>query len=375
MNRPLNCLLLVYLLVACKEKERIVEVPEPKADPALSWQVHPDFLFDRKVQLSSYADSSIIMLSGIRTTAIAPSPARRSSTDTTFVHFGGQAENNGRTDYRPLLNPTFFGFLYNETINILSTANPVLSYSNARIDMRQVDADFASFYVMPIEFGETLVANQRNQCIVPYYIYDRSYNTPVLNGNQTPLLLFSVTTRDASPGILQIAQTQKIILPRFGLLCSMTSIGDNFIVSVSSGTYRITPDGAYLKTYPHKLLRQFTINKTAYGFTYGNTNDLRLIASADQGNTWTTIATNLPDDYWRLSYRTVQNQLIATYNSQLFRLTITPTTLTSVELDNTGLEGNRITSVAQFRNTVYVSTLSGVFTKPVRTFLTPKKEK
>ncbi len=42
------------------------------------------------------------------------------------------------------------------------------------------------------------------------------------------------------------------------------------------------------------------------------------------------------------------------------------------ELVNDGLAGNQITSVCRFRDRVYVTTLSGVFYKPYRDFLTFK---
>lgn len=42
-------------------------------------------------------------------------------------------------------------------------------------------------------------------------------------------------------------------------------------------------------------------------------------------------------------------------------------------LSNTGLAGNTITGVVQSKDTVYVSTLSGVFTKPVSRFFDPAK--
>jgi hypothetical protein len=46
--------------------------------------------------------------------------------------------------------------------------------------------------------------------------------------------------------------------------------------------------------------------------------------------------------------------------------------LSSRELVNGGLAGNQITSVCRFRDRVYVTTLSGVFHKPYRDFLTFK---
>ncbi|HXP89743.1 MAG TPA: hypothetical protein VN931_02325 [Fibrobacteria bacterium] len=47
------------------------------------------------------------------------------------------------------------------------------------------------------------------------------------------------------------------------------------------------------------------------------------------------------------------------------------TSFTSKPLDASGLEGDAITGVVQYRDTVFVSTLSGVFTKPLARFFDP----
>ena len=360
-------LLLVGLISACKP-EKIDGQLIP--DPGLTWQPHPDFIFDRKVQLTSYADSNIIILSGIGTTAIAPDPDSRSKTDTTFEHFGGQAKNNGRTDYRPLLHPNFFGFLFNDLVYIVSTREPVTSTPNGtadRVILSQLDPDFASFYTLPVWGGETMAANKQDQFIVPYTVYDRSSATPVVSQTEIRLMLVSLNVKKEPFGGVKVARTQKITLPGSGIIGSIQSIGPNFIVSTGSGTYRIKPDGSVAKTYSGGFRRQFTFSKTTYGLS-GST----FWASTDQGESWSTFASNVPPDYSRASCKQVGNQLIAYLNSQLFQLNITPTMLTAIELDNTGLEDNQITSIAQFRNTAYISTMSGVFTKPVRTFLMPK---
>ncbi|MEZ0484804.1 hypothetical protein [Fibrella aquatica] len=363
-------LLISFCIWSCKEK--VIDVPAPLPDPGLTWQVNEDFLFDRKIQLNSYADSSKIMLAGSQTTAIAPGQSRPGP-DTIFVHYGGQAQPNGRTDYRPLLHPSFIGFIVNDFVNLIPTASPVQSYVNLVVRLPALDPDFASFDVLPAAIGETMVANDQNQVIVPYRRYDRSYNTPVIDGRLTNIALISVDVPRAPNVQLKTADTKLISFPGGNFLQAVSSIGSYFLVSTSNGTYRISPDGSYQKTYPYSFQNLFTFKGTVYGITAANTSTLKLAASTDQGNTWSIIVDQLPNEYRFLTYKTVGDQLIATYNGQLFQLIITPTTLSVVELDNTGLYGNKITSVAQFRNTVYVSTLSGVFTKPVRTFLTQKK--
>lgn len=370
----LRRLCLSFLVVGCLSscKEKAPDTPTPLPDPGLSWQLNEDFLFDRKIQLTSYADSNLIMLAGSQTTAIAPGQSRP-MTDTTFVHYSGQAQPNGRTDYRPLLHPSFIGFVINDFISLIPTASPVQSSVNAIVRFPALDPDFASFDLIPAATGETMVANSQNQLIIPYRRYDRSYSTPVINGNLVNIALVSVNVPSPPSIQLTTASTKLIEIPGGNFLRALSNVGNYFLVSASNGTYRISPDGSYQKTYPYSFLNFFTFNGTVYGVTTANTSTLKLAASADQGNTWSILVDQLPDAYRLFNYKTVNNQLIATYNSQLFQLTITPTTLSTIELDNTGLYGNKITSVAKFRNTVYVSTLSGVFTKPVRTFLTPKK--
>lgn len=363
-------LLVISCLWSCKEKAD--DIPAPKPDPGLVWQVNEDFLFDQKLQLTSYADSNLIILSGSQTTAIAPGSSRP-PTDTTFVHYGGQAQPNGRTDYRPLLHPSFVGFIINDFVTIIPTTSPVQGGVNTIVRLAPLDPAFAEFDLVPAANGETMVTNGQNQLIVPYRRYDRSYNTPVIDGTLINIALISVSVPTPPHIQLKTASTQLINLPGGSYLSALSSVGNYFLVSTGGGTYRVAPNGSYQKTYPYSFLKLFTFDGTVYGVTTANTGTLKLAASTDQGITWSILIDQLPDAYRLFTYKTVNNQLIAIYNSQLFQLLITPTTLSAVELDNTGLYGNKITSVAKFRNTVYVSTLSGVFTKPVRTFLMPKK--
>ena len=222
MLRFLCLVLVVGGLSACKQST-IID-PAAPIDPGLTWQARPDFIYGDKVQLNSYADSSLIILAGSQTTSILPNKAA-SKTDTSFTHYGGLAQPNGETYQRPAITSKLIAFAHSDYINIASVASPVTNYSNSYVRLRDLDPDFAQTALVPAFAGDCMAVNQQQQILMPYYKYDP----------------------------------------------------------------------------------------------------------------------------------------------------ITPSSVTATELDNTGLAGNQITSVAAFRNTVYVSTLSGVFTKPVRTFLTPKK--
>ncbi|QDK79678.1 hypothetical protein EXU85_14115 [Spirosoma sp. KCTC 42546] len=81
------CVLITVCSIACKKDVEEIATPP---DQTLSWQLDNDFLFDEKTQLNSYADTSLIILSGAQTTSIAPGE-QQSKYDTTFTHYGGQA--------------------------------------------------------------------------------------------------------------------------------------------------------------------------------------------------------------------------------------------------------------------------------------------
>ncbi|WP_375447847.1 hypothetical protein [uncultured Fibrella sp.] len=364
-------LVVVGGLWSCQEKAP--DTPTPLPDPGLSWQASDAFLYGNKIQLNSYADSSRIILAGSQTTSIAPGESRP-GTDTTFVHYSGQAQPYGNTYQRPAIGSQLLAFANTSTVNLVSVASPVANYSNAVVRMKDVDPDFADFNLVPYSVGDCMAINQQQQVLIPYSNYDRSYQTPVIDGNTLHLALVSTVIAPTS-GYVSVRSVLPIHIPNTGQVSNLVAQGNYLFVATygGGGAYRIAPNGSYQQTYPYSILRFFVGNGTLYGLTYANTQSLKLIASTDQGVSWKVLTDQLPADYQSLQIRQVNNQLIAWYNSQLFQLTITPTKLTAVELDNTGLYGNQITSVATFRNTVYVSTLSGVFTKPVRTFLTPKK--
>jgi len=76
-----------------------------------------------------------------------------------------------------------------------------------------------------------------------------------------------------------------------------------------------------------------------------------------------------------LNYHALSNGLlIATYNDQMFKVELSEKELKLIELDNSGLDGNKITSIARFRDKIYLTTLSGVFYRGEDKFLTYKQE-
>ena len=76
-----------------------------------------------------------------------------------------------------------------------------------------------------------------------------------------------------------------------------------------------------------------------------------------------------------VNYTTLNDTLLIGYrNDQLFRIKLEPGSKT-VELANAGMEGHWITSVSLFKDRVYLTTLSGVFTKNLSDFIKLKEDR
>ena len=94
--------------------------------------------------------------------------------------------------------------------------------------------------------------------------------------------------------------------------------------------------------------------------------------STDNGFTWTE-GYETPWELVLLNYAKINGKLIGYRYAQLFEITINENEFQAKELDNDGLEGKSITSVSKFDNKVYLTSLSGVFYKPVDEFFIEKE--
>ncbi len=114
-----------------------------------------------------------------------------------------------------------------------------------------------------------------------------------------------------------------------------------------------------------RLYRIFKVDGQIFGFGWQE-----MYTSSD-GLSWTKIA-DIDPVFQSINMVEIEGRTIGHRTDQIFLFTIEDNTLSIVELTNEGLEGNQITSVAAFNGKVYVTTLSGVFTKSIEDFFTEK---
>ena len=108
----------------------------------------------------------------------------------------------------------------------------------------------------------------------------------------------------------------------------------------------------------------FVKGDTVFAFTIYNGDLYR----STNGSDWSFWLGNLPE--YDLRFFVIQNKVCFYIYSQLFWLDAA--NLQIVELDNEGLQSNEINSVNVFHNKVWITTLSGLFTKPLDRFFDVK---
>ncbi|OQY25869.1 MAG: hypothetical protein B6244_14665 [Candidatus Cloacimonetes bacterium 4572_55] len=141
---------------------------------------------------------------------------------------------------------------------------------------------------------------------------------------------------------------------------------NRFFVGIGSGgSYLVEQTGEFRRLdFPHSAAQFFSHQDTLYAL-----NDaLRLYRSLDVGDTWQKLARF--SNTLRFYY--IQGRLCANTLFQLWEIDLV--NLVINEIDNDGLSGNKILSVHEFDNRVYVLTLTGLFYRDMDDFFTYKPD-
>ncbi|HKO80667.1 MAG TPA: hypothetical protein VJU78_09735, partial [Chitinophagaceae bacterium] len=155
-----------------------------------------------------------------------------------------------------------------------------------------------------------------------------------------------------------------------------TTYYNKFFFFFNSQFYRIDTSGN-IKAFGYSPVPQvqngivsqmFTID--GYLFAVGTT---KFFVSKDKGESWALFSDETGSLYTSLAYHNVGNELYATYESQIWRVTLIGNSLTYRELDNDGLQTNHITSVNKTGKYAFVTTLAGLFYRDTATFNQPKR--
>ncbi|MFD2599927.1 hypothetical protein ACFSQ3_13295 [Sphingobacterium corticis] len=248
---------------------------------------------------------------------------------------------------------------------------PVSTGLSFSLDMRTIDPTFQELLFVHSHFGESMAINDKNQTLMAYRSADEN-NYPIMK-----LLLVDVDAGDEEPSNfswMKINNSKVIDLDReshYGM-DMITTTGDNFLVSSHSKTLHVSSDGVYKEVLDKALVRTFSDKDILYGF--GRNGDF--YQSSDRGNSWRK-AYDVERLLSDVTFSHVGDQLVGYRYGQIWKFDFNESGYEAEELVNDGLVGNLITSLNEFDGKIYITTLSGVYHKPIEQFfeVKPNEEK
>lgn len=362
MRHFLLLLFLPLLLISCNKKE----LDEIELAPPVTWEAHKEFIHNRRFIANLHGTDDRLYVLGLNLFSKVSLAAGEEKVEHAYHFYNGLAEHK-----LPLNRKVFVG-AFKDALVFRSSLNPVDMGSYLTIIMDQVDPHFRSFELIMSNSVEAIGLSENNVALVPYYAYDKEKNEHL--GRR--FLLVKLTVE--SDGFYEKVTLQEARVLNYPLRSSIVryikAYGDYFYLSTDNGFVRVSEDGTVEPILSDQIVTAIFPHKgNLYAITWNGPRQSNSLYVSATGGNWTRAA-DLSSAAEMLSYYPVSDTLLlASYNSQLFKVDL-DSGMSVKELDNTGLEGHFINSMAKVKDKVYVGTLSGLFVKDAKHLLTYKDE-
>ncbi|MFC0182879.1 hypothetical protein [Pseudarcicella hirudinis] len=349
--------LFLWTFTACK-KETIIEV-----ERKTSWQLNENYLYEERIQMNSYADGDALYTVGAN--SFSKITVNKTDTSKLNIEFPNTPYSYQLQYKYPISARVSIGLsLTNSQIGFLPIKWPG-GENSATISMKDQDPAFYHFDFPEYWQSECIGINNLDQCLIPYQAKE--------SGASNALKFMAVNlkvSKNAQNGFdkVEASSVKRIKIDNnTGAIISLHTINNFFYITCANMTLRISPDLKVNIINKVKFYRIFSLNGAIYGFT-----ESQLYKSTDNGLNWVSIASNIANTFSKLNYYLIGGKICGAYNSQIFIFEFANNQMTTRELANDGIGGNTITSISEFNKKIFVTTLSGVFTKKSDKFLTYK---
>ncbi|MBL7835120.1 MAG: hypothetical protein JNK18_14265 [Cyclobacteriaceae bacterium] len=352
MRYPIKATILILMLTLTGCVEEVEVVKEIEITKSWSTQIAFDNL--TKIKTNTLATDAHLFVYG---------PKFFSSIDEENQVSHAFTRLNYPTFFRLPISKNYFIEAEGKWLRFASSKYPVRDENSAWIDLQALDPSFQG-----INFGSkyqigAIDINTLGQCMVPIYT--------VSPGNNVTAYLFETTIKDDMK--IEVSDTIKVSIPNSSAIpseyvyCSK-AIKDYFIISLDNSTFKIYSNGEHKKIIDTSIFNVFLHGNTLYALKQFN----QLYISKNDGETW-EFYENYPDYLVLANYFVLGDSLIATRNSDIFSVKFNGNQYKIRPLLNDGLETNEITSVSEFKDSIYVSTYSGLYFKGKSKFYEGKK--
>jgi hypothetical protein len=359
MKKATLYLLLSTLAFLGCTKEKIIEIPTP-VDKQYRWKLDSNFLYNNSIIMNSLATENELYLYGRYFSVLSYDKDSKEK----VINYGLRGEPN--PNFKMPISSSFFINTFQSTVIFIPTLQPV-SGGEQYYRIGNVNPNLTNILALPsYDFGQCMAINNKNQALIPYSSYDPINN---IGSNYFSFLLVNINvTNDGYRA--EVAKTQTVVIDNEGPYVTNLFTHKDYFITLLRKNYKVYTDGKFKQISPNYALKKvFQKSDTLYAFSF----DGSILRSTNDAEDWIKLGTgnfNLAN----LNYYLINNEVIGTYFSQLFHFKINGNNITIREIDNDGLVTRYITSVSKFKEKVFVTTLTGVYTIDYKTFFKYKEQ-
>ena len=361
---PIFRWLLVCLigLSGCGPSEEVTPTPEPELK---EWQLHPEVLLDRRLQIQARATEDRMWLLG-NNYLLSLDTGHRLVSDVLVAPLGNQLW------HRSFLSDDYFAteLTANYTFSLRRNDRPD---KQANVNLRELDS---TVFQLNSYYNSPMAINSRGQILVGGWV--NAASSPGVTG--IPLFILQVAETDDSLRISLDRRTRVneglVNYAGSNYLNGIYAFGDTFYFSNTENRfYRLLHDQEPQLLFPFSLVHMFKKNDTLFAIGYQQDFNLGLGFLPPGEQQWQTRYFGQLDNGF-MRYESVQNRIVIYRGNQLWELVPNPNYdyLTINELNNLGLDQTTIHDIEVFQGRVYICTSRGLYFQPIEDFFSFKPE-
>ncbi len=335
---------LLVVMMSCRKevlKETIVEVPVETA-----WKENKNFRQYAKVRTNSLATNDVLLFDG-------PNEFNR-------LHPDGTLERRWKyfhPEYYELPLHENFYLELGEDLSTIATYNALglQTTYDGFIDFKNLEPDFEEIYFNGSWSRINIAINDLGQCLVPIKKAGDNGTTTIylLDTERTPHFI--------GHDVILFSDTIRITIP-VSSFSNIVGFEDYFLLGSNDGVFKIDERGIYQKVLDQASVIKFIKHQDKI---YAVKQSQEFFTSSDEGETWDS-KVGFPTPLF--SHQSFGDSLIAFRNDNIYTLRLGEDFYQLRPLNNEGLESTGITSISTFRDTVYVTTYSGVYQRSLADF-------
>lgn len=349
----------IIILAGISSCSKNQEFKEIEVDKKYSWTELKRFSGTERIFLSSGSSAEMIYL----------------QQPYFFSAVQGQNINSGITTYaaglptdieiRLPITANFTAFPFNDTVlRVINNTVPTVSPSGGYFNIRKIDPSLTKIQKYFNILFKVMAVNKNGTLLLAY-----ENNRP---SRPLTLMMLKIKTNNTGFPDVDTVYSRTVAIPRTNgeaYIRHMAAVDDYFMVDLSgNGIYKIREDGSATRVFSPATVNAFIDWK---GKTYALAEESRLLISEDNGDNWQEYSGN-NSVMTASNYYSLKDSLVGAYRDNIFTLNWSGSTYKLRFLKNDGVEGTRINGIEILRDTVYLATTGGLFTKPVRSFFDSK---